>query len=59
VLRGIELRSGVKGVFKVSIDGGLVFDKARLGRFPDPEEIMPAVEARLGAKLNWRKSERT
>jgi len=49
----------VKGVFKVSIDGEIVFDKARLGRFPDPEEIMPAVEARLGAKLNWRKSERT
>src|SRR5438552_7415679 len=59
VLRGIELRSGVKGVFKVSIDGEIVLDKARLGRFPHPEEMMPAVQERLGAKLHWRKSERT
>jgi predicted Rdx family selenoprotein len=27
ILTGIELRTGSKGVFKISIDGALVFDK--------------------------------
>ena len=58
VLKGIELRSGVKGVFKVSIDAEIVFDEARMGRFPNPNEIALAAEPRLGAKLHWRKSER-
>lgn len=56
VLISIELRSGSKGVFKVSVDGKSVFDKAETGRFPNSGEISQAVEASLGKRLAWRKS---
>ena len=48
----------MKGVFKILIDGDIVFDKARLGRLPNTDEVPRLVEDRLGAKLQWRKSDR-
>jgi predicted Rdx family selenoprotein len=58
ILKGIELRSGNKGVFKVSLDNDLVFDKARAGHFPQPGDIAELARARLGEQIPWRKSER-
>ena len=55
ILTGIELRSGVKGVFKVSLDGNLLFDKAVVGRMPDDGEVAKKLEQELGPKLQWRK----
>ena len=55
ILKGIELRSGVKGVFKVSVDEKLVFDKAVIGRFPNEGEVANRLEEELGPKLQWRK----
>jgi predicted Rdx family selenoprotein len=55
VLQGIELRSGVKGVFKVSLDGNLLFDKSAAGRMPDQGEVAKKLEQELGPKLQWRK----
>jgi predicted Rdx family selenoprotein len=54
-MRGIELRSGVKGVFKISIDGEVVFDKAVSGHLPGAGEAARSVEGRLGQNLRWRK----
>jgi predicted Rdx family selenoprotein len=51
VLRGIELRSGTKGVFKVSVDGEVVFDKAEAGHFPGSGEAARLIEARLGNRI--------
>lgn len=56
ILRGVELRSGIKGVFKVSVDGKPVFDKAVAGRFPETGEVAGKVAHELGPKLAWRKS---
>lgn len=56
MLKSIDLHSGSKGVFKVSVDGKIVFDKATIGRLPNPEEISEAVEGSLGKKLGWRKT---
>ncbi len=53
-MRFIELRSGVKGVFKISVDGALVFDKAEAGHLPSPDEAAEVVEKRLGPRLEWR-----
>ena len=39
--------TGVGGVFDVHVDGDLVFEKAMLGRYPDPEDVMPLLRARL------------
>jgi selT/selW/selH-like putative selenoprotein len=57
ILTGIELRTGSKGVFKISIDGTLVFDKARAGHFPNAAELTQAARGHLGEKLAWRKTQ--
>ena len=56
IVTGIELRTGSKGVFKISVDGEIVYDKARSGRFPRPQEVTQAVQPHLGERLEWRKS---
>ena len=39
--------TGVGGVFDVHVDGELVFEKKMLGRYPDPEDVMPLLRSRL------------
>ncbi len=56
VLTGLELRSGTKGVFRVTADEQLVFDKHAVGRMPWPGEIPGLLEPRLGPPLAWRRS---
>ena len=51
----VELRSGIKGVFKVFLDGQILFDKAAAGRVPDTGEIANEISKRLGPQLRWRK----
>lgn len=55
-LRVVELRSGTKGRFEVSLDGELVFSKAALGRHAHKGEVVTAFEQRLGPHLSWRKA---
>jgi predicted Rdx family selenoprotein len=56
ILETVELRAGVKGVFKVSLDGRLLFDKAAAGRMPSPGEMADEMTKHLGPRLKWRKS---
>jgi predicted Rdx family selenoprotein len=39
---------GANGVFDVAGDGELVFSKHRDRRYPEPEEIVRALQARQG-----------
>lgn len=39
---------GTGGVFDVHIDGQLVFTKKMLGRYPDPDDVLPLVRAVVG-----------
>ena len=55
-LRVVELRSGTKGRFEVSLDGELVFSKASLSRHAHKGEVVAAFEQRLGPSLKWRKA---
>jgi predicted Rdx family selenoprotein len=41
--------TGVGGVFDVRVGDELVFTKSMLGRYPDPDEVMPLLSDRLGA----------
>ena len=41
--------TGVGGVFDVHVDGELVFEKKMLGRYPDPEDVLPLLRARLSS----------
>lgn len=56
ILRTVELRSGNTGRFEVTLDGELVFSKAKLKRHPNSGEVSAAFERRLGRPLAWRNS---
>jgi len=56
MLFGLELKSGTKGVFKVTLDDEVVYDKASTGRRPEAGELRQLVKTRLGQPLVWRKS---
>ncbi|MBA3291193.1 MAG: SelT/SelW/SelH family protein [Actinobacteria bacterium] len=43
----LELVPGSGGVFEVSFDSDLVFSKARERRFPEDDEILGPLRARL------------
>jgi predicted Rdx family selenoprotein len=54
----LELRTGTKGVFRVTVDDEVVYDKAVTGRKPHAGEVGGALERRLGPPLRWRKAQR-
>ena len=39
-----ELIEGARGIFDVVVDGELVFSKHAEGRFPEPDEVIAAIE---------------
>jgi hypothetical protein len=41
--------TGADGVFDVHVGGELVFTKSMLGRYPDPEDVMPLLRSHLAA----------
>jgi selT/selW/selH-like putative selenoprotein len=45
----IEVVPGADGIFDVHVDGTLVFTKSMLGRYPEPDEVLPLVRAQLAA----------
>jgi selenoprotein W-related protein len=48
VIRRLEVVPGTGGIFDVDVDGEQVFTKSMLGRYPQPDEVVPLIEARLG-----------
>ena len=45
----VEVVPGADGIFDVHVDGELVFTKSMLGRYPQPDEVMPLLRERLVA----------
>ena len=45
----VEVVPGANGIFDVHVNGDLVFTKSMLGRYPQPDEVMPLVRERLGS----------
>ena len=45
----LEVVTGSGGIFDVHVDGELVFTKSMLGRYPDPDDVMPLLQSALGA----------
>jgi selenoprotein W-related protein len=43
----VEVVTGTGGIFDVHLDGELVFEKSMLGRYPEPEDVLPLIRARL------------
>jgi selT/selW/selH-like putative selenoprotein len=53
-MTGVELKTGDRGAFEVTLDGETVFSKKREKRFPAQGELAALVEVRLGPPLPWR-----
>ncbi len=47
-VRLLEVVPGKGGIFDVLIDGELVFTKSMLGRYPQPDDVMPLILERIG-----------
>jgi predicted Rdx family selenoprotein len=45
----VEVVTGVGGIFDVHVDGELVFTKSMLGRYPQPDDVMPLLRPSLRA----------
>jgi selenoprotein W-related protein len=45
---GVDVVPGTGGIFDVRVDGELVFTKRMIGRYPDPDDVMPLLRERLG-----------
>jgi predicted Rdx family selenoprotein len=45
----VEVVTGVGGIFDVHVDGELVFTKAMLGRYPEPDDVVPLLRGKLEA----------
>jgi predicted Rdx family selenoprotein len=41
MIDGVEVVPGTGGIFDVHLDGELLFAKAMLGRYPEPEDVLP------------------
>ena len=41
--------TGTGGIFDVHLDGELVFEKSMLGRYPDPDDVVPLLRERIGS----------
>jgi predicted Rdx family selenoprotein len=55
LFRAAELRTGTHGVFRVELDGEVVFDRKQAGgRFPKPGEVPNLMRPRLGDPPSWR-----
>ena len=45
----VEVVPGANGIFDVHVNGELVFTKSMLGRYPQPDEVVPLLRERLSA----------
>ena len=41
--------TGVGGIFDVHLDGELVFTKSMLGRYPQPDDVLPLLAEKLSS----------
>jgi hypothetical protein len=44
----VNVVTGADGIFDVHVDGDLVFTKSMIGRYPEPDDVMPLLRTRLG-----------
>ncbi len=47
-LESVDVIAGTGGVFDVHVDGELMFEKRMLGRYPDPDDVLPLIRDRIG-----------
>lgn len=51
LLKGLELVPGTGGIFDVHVDDELVFYKKMIGRYPQPDDVLPLIRERIGPEV--------
>lgn len=51
LLKVLELVPGTGGIFDVHLDDELIFTKKMIGRYPDPEDVLPLLRERIGGEV--------
>ena len=51
MLAALELVPGTGGVFDVDLDGERIFTKRMIGRYPEPDDVLPLLRERIGPEL--------
>ena len=51
ILVSLEIVPGSGGVFDVDVDGERVFFKAMIGRYPEPDDVLPLLRERIGPEV--------
>jgi selenoprotein W-related protein len=55
VLESVEVIAGTGGIFDVHVDGDLVFEKRMIGRYPEPDDVIPIIRDRIGPEVMRRR----
>jgi selenoprotein W-related protein len=42
---------GKGGIFDVRVDGDLLFTKKMIGRYPEPDDVLPLLRDRIGREV--------
>lgn len=51
VLAALELVPGTGGVFDVDVGGERIFFKEMLGRYPQPDDVLPLLREHIGPEV--------
>ena len=51
VINQLVFKMGSKGVFEVSVDGGVIFSKQAVQRHPQPGEVLASFKERIGSEV--------
>jgi selenoprotein W-related protein len=51
MLKVLELVPGTGGIFDVHLDDELVFYKKMIGRYPQPDDVLPLIRERIGPEV--------
>lgn len=51
MLESVDVIAGTGGVFDIHVNGELVFEKKMLGRYPDPDDVLPLIRERIGDEV--------
>ena len=50
-LESVEIVAGTGGIFDIHVDGDLIFWKKMIGRYPEPEDVLPLIRERIGPEV--------
>jgi selT/selW/selH-like putative selenoprotein len=51
LLEVLELVPGTGGVFDVHLDDELIFYKKMIGRYPQPDDVLPLIREQIGEEV--------